>query len=76
MSTTKQSSAQGKVNPVFSLSSGAFAGAVEGFATYPIEYTKTVAQFSTKAGEKVRVATNVVTWLTETAAAKSNQYCS
>ncbi|EDP44508.1 hypothetical protein MGL_0990 [Malassezia globosa CBS 7966] len=60
MSTTKQSSAQGKVNPVFSLSSGAFAGAVEGFATYPIEYTKTVAQFSTKAGEKPPNPINIV----------------
>ncbi|WFD35549.1 hypothetical protein MCUN1_002405 [Malassezia cuniculi] len=39
-------------NPAFSLASGAFAGAVEGFATYPIEYTKTVAQFATRAGDK------------------------
>ncbi|PKI82999.1 hypothetical protein MVES_003020 [Malassezia vespertilionis] len=30
-----------KTNPLFSLASGTFAGAVEGFATYPIEYTKT-----------------------------------
>ncbi|SHO76222.1 Mitochondrial inner membrane citrate transporter [Malassezia sympodialis ATCC 42132] len=41
-----------KVNPVFSLTSGTLAGAVEGFATYPIEYTKTVSQFSAKPGEK------------------------
>lgn len=40
-------------NPFFSLVPGATAGAVEGFATYPIEFTKTMAQFSTKAGEKV-----------------------
>lgn len=39
-------------NPAFSLASGAFAGAVEGFATYPVEYTKTVAQFATRAGDK------------------------
>lgn len=43
-----------KANPVFSLTSGTLAGAVEGFATYPIEYTKTVSQFSAKPGEKVR----------------------
>lgn len=43
-----------QTNPVFSLASGTLAGAVEGFATYPIEYTKTVAQFSAKPGEKVR----------------------
>lgn len=43
-----------KVNPVFSLASGTLAGAVEGFATYPIEYTKTVSQFSAKPGKKVR----------------------
>ncbi|WFD29566.1 hypothetical protein MSPP1_000575 [Malassezia sp. CBS 17886] len=41
-----------KTKPLFSLASGTLAGAVEGFATYPIEYTKTVAQFSTKPGEK------------------------
>ena len=41
------------INPAFSLASGAFAGAVEGFATYPIEYTKTLAQFATSAGDKV-----------------------
>ena len=41
-----------KVHPLFSLGSGTFAGAIEGFATYPIEYTKTVSQFTTKAGAK------------------------
>ncbi|WFD07810.1 hypothetical protein MVES1_003181 [Malassezia vespertilionis] len=41
-----------KTNPLFSLASGTFAGAVEGFATYPIEYTKTVSQFATKLGSK------------------------
>lgn len=49
----KERNALAKTNPAFSLASGAFAGAVEGFATYPIEYTKTVSQFSTKAGAKV-----------------------
>ncbi|KAL4401654.1 mitochondrial citrate transmembrane transport protein [Malassezia pachydermatis] len=52
MAAKDNNSAARSVNPVFSLVSGTFAGAVEGFATYPIEYTKTVAQFSTKAGEK------------------------
>ena len=44
--------APSKVHPLFSLGSGTFAGAIEGFATYPIEYTKTVSQFTTKAGAK------------------------
>ncbi len=39
--------------PLYSLIAGATAGAVEGFVTYPIEYTKTVAQFAQRAGEKV-----------------------
>lgn len=56
MAAKDNNSAARSVNPVFSLVSGTFAGAVEGFATYPIEYTKTVAQFSTKAGEKVCTA--------------------
>lgn len=51
--SSKDSGAR-SANPIFSLASGTFAGAVEGFATYPIEYTKTVSQFSIKAGEKVR----------------------
>lgn len=49
----KERNALAKTNPIFSLASGTFAGAVEGFATYPIEYTKTVSQFATKAGAKV-----------------------
>lgn len=50
---TKERNALAKTNPLFSLASGTFAGSVEGFATYPIEYTKTVSQFATKAGAKV-----------------------
>lgn len=50
---SKERNALAKTNPLFSLASGTFAGAVEGFATYPIEYTKTVSQFATKAGAKV-----------------------
>ncbi|KDN36393.1 mitochondrial carrier [Tilletiaria anomala UBC 951] len=38
--------------PMHSLIAGATAGAVEGFVTYPIEYTKTVAQFAQRNGEK------------------------
>jgi hypothetical protein len=53
--------AKTKTNPAFSLASGTIAGAVEGFATYPIEYTKTVAQFSTRAGERVRNASKRAT---------------
>ncbi|KAI3625660.1 hypothetical protein CBS9595_001021 [Malassezia furfur] len=49
----KERNALAKTNPIFSLASGTLAGAVEGFATYPIEYTKTVSQFATKAGAKV-----------------------
>ncbi|WFC97930.1 hypothetical protein MYAM1_000650 [Malassezia yamatoensis] len=49
---SKDRNALAKTNPVFSLASGTLAGAVEGFATYPIEYTKTVSQFTTKAGAK------------------------
>lgn len=44
--------AQRKDKPLYSLIAGATAGAVEGFATYPIEYTKTVSQFAAKAGER------------------------
>ncbi|PWN50203.1 mitochondrial carrier [Violaceomyces palustris] len=44
--------AKRKDKPLFSLIAGTTAGAVEGFATYPIEYTKTVAQFASKSGEK------------------------
>lgn len=58
---TKERSAQAKANPLFSLASGTVAGAIEGFVTYPIEYTKTVAQFSTKAGAKVRSAPDTAT---------------
>ncbi len=42
--------AQGQA--LYSLIAGTTAGAVEGFTTYPIEYTKTVSQFAAKAGEK------------------------
>ena len=49
----KERDALAKTNPVFSLASGTLAGAVEGFATYPIEYTKTVSQFASKTGTKV-----------------------
>jgi Mitochondrial carrier protein len=41
--------------PMYSLIAGATAGAVEGLVTYPIEYTKTVAQFTQRQGEKVRL---------------------
>ncbi|KAK0544795.1 hypothetical protein OC845_005426 [Tilletia horrida] len=44
--------AQRKDNALHSLLAGTVAGAVEGFATYPIEYTKTVAQFAAKEGSK------------------------
>ncbi|KAK0548588.1 hypothetical protein OC846_004418 [Tilletia horrida] len=44
--------AQRKDNALHSLFAGTVAGAVEGFATYPIEYTKTVAQFAAKEGSK------------------------
>lgn len=44
--------AQRKDKPLYSLIAGTTAGAVEGFTTYPIEYTKTVSQFAAKAGEK------------------------
>lgn len=49
----KERNALAKTNPIFSLASGTLAGAIEGFATYPIEYTKTMSQFATKAGAKV-----------------------
>ncbi|CEH13650.1 mitochondrial tricarboxylate transporter [Ceraceosorus bombacis] len=38
--------------PLNSLVAGAFAGAVEGFATYPTEYVKTQAQFAVASGAK------------------------
>ncbi|KAK0532003.1 hypothetical protein OC835_003479 [Tilletia horrida] len=44
--------AQRKDNPVHSAFAGCIAGAIEGFATYPVEYTKTVAQFAAKDGGK------------------------
>ncbi|EPQ30919.1 uncharacterized protein PFL1_01817 [Pseudozyma flocculosa PF-1] len=51
-SQTPAQIAQRKDKPLYSLIAGTTAGAVEGFATYPIEYTKTVSQFAAKAGEK------------------------
>ncbi|PWZ01511.1 mitochondrial carrier [Testicularia cyperi] len=50
--STPTQTAQRKDKPLYSLIAGTTAGAVEGFATYPIEYTKTVSQFAAKAGEK------------------------
>ncbi|PWN30667.1 mitochondrial tricarboxylate transporter [Jaminaea rosea] len=41
-----------KEKPLHSLAAGAFAGAVEGFATYPTEFVKTRAQFAVSAGAK------------------------
>ena len=49
---TPTQTAQRKDKPLYSLIAGTTAGAVEGFTTYPIEYTKTVSQFAAKAGEK------------------------
>ncbi|KAN0065363.1 hypothetical protein ACQY0O_001199 [Thecaphora frezii] len=51
-SATPAQIAQRKDKPLYSLLAGTTAGAVEGFTTYPIEYTKTVSQFASKAGEK------------------------
>lgn len=50
--STPTQTAQRKDKPLYSLIAGTTAGAVEGFTTYPIEYTKTVSQFAAKAGEK------------------------
>lgn len=50
--STPTQTAQRKDKPLYSLIAGTTAGAVEGFTTYPIEYTKTVSQFASKAGEK------------------------
>lgn len=50
---TPSAIAQRRDKPLYSLIAGTTAGAVEGFTTYPIEYTKTVAQFAAKTGEKV-----------------------
>jgi hypothetical protein len=47
MASTKR-----KEQPLHSLVAGAFAGAVEGFATYPTEYVKTQAQFAVAAGKR------------------------
>jgi solute carrier family 25 citrate transporter 1 len=41
-----------KEKPLNSLVAGAFAGAVEGFVTYPTEFVKTQAQFSVAQGAK------------------------
>lgn len=47
MASTKR-----KEQPLHSLVAGAFAGAVEGFATYPTEYVKTQAQFAVASGKR------------------------
>ena len=52
MTAKPRTDSNAPTTPLLSLISGATAGAVEGFATYPIEYTKTVSQFAAKAGEK------------------------
>lgn len=41
-----------KDKPLASLIAGTTAGAIEGVATYPIEYTKTVSQFAVRGGGK------------------------
>ena len=45
-----------KPTQVESLVAGTFAGAVEGFITYPAEFVKTRAQFASTSGHSVRLS--------------------